>query len=108
MSLKLSDLQSAADEAYGNFVVDLEDGTEVAFKPLLRLSKERREAVATLHKDGDWSDPDAVVTNVKEFFRLRAVREADFKKLVKVLGDDLAQWMTLFNLAAKAEEPGEA
>lgn len=98
-SIKLSDIQTAADKKYGDFEIHLPNGEIVSFIPALRLPKESRRKLGKafdVEQRVKGDEPDLDLYDVyKDVFRV-SVRQADaFTKLEAVVGDDPAVWEEL-------------
>lgn len=98
-SIKLSDIQSAADKKYGDFEVHLPGGEIISFVPALRLPKEKRKRLAAafdVEKRVNGDEPELDLYDIyQDVFRV-SVRQADaFDKLTAAVGDDPAVWEEL-------------
>lgn len=109
-SIKLSDIQAAADKKYGDFEVTLPSGDIVSFAPALRLGKESRKKLAEaldIEARAKADNGDDLYDVYKDIFRVSA-RQADaFTKLEKVIGDDPAIWQELTDEFMAESQPGE-
>lgn len=110
-SIKLSDIQAAADKKYGDFEVHLPDNDIVSFAPALRLPKEKRRllaAVLDIQKRAE-ADDDADIYDVyRDVFRVSARQAHGFDKLTEAIGDDPAIWEELASEFLSVTEAGEA
>lgn len=111
MSLKFSDIQAATSEKYADLTIELEDGVEVGFRPVLKLSKEVRKEIGEalkvargveLGEDGD------IVDAIRLIFRKAERSAGDYKKLDKLAGEDVTLWLELFENYNKKADVGEA
>ena len=111
MSLKFSDIQASADEKYADLTIELEEGTEVAFRPVLKLSKESRkaisEALASARKTDLGEDGD-IVDAIRLTFEKSERKRGDYTKLAKLVGEDVTLWLELFESYNKKGDVGEA
>lgn len=110
-SIKLSDIQSAADKKYGDFEIHLPDGEIVSFMPALRLPKENRKQLAKaldIETRAKVANDDDLYDVYKDIFRVSARQANAFAKLEKVVGDDPAIWEELVNEFMSESQPGEA
>ena len=110
-SIKLSDIQSAADKKYGDFEIHLPAGEIVSFVPALRLPKESRRKLAAafdVEKRINGDEPELDLYDIyKDVFRVSA-RQADaFTKLEAVVGDDPAVWEELAREFMQDTQAGE-
>jgi len=99
-SIKLSDIQSAADKKYGDFEITLPDNEIVSFSPALRLPKEARRKLAValdIEKRAEVANDDDLYDVYKDIFRISARQANGFERLEKVVGDDPAVWEELTN-----------
>jgi len=110
-SIKLSDIQAAADKKYGDFVVELPDNEIVSFAPALRLPKVQRRLLAAaldIQKRAE-ADDDADIYDVyRDVFRISARQGQAFDKLTEAIGDDPAIWEELANEFLQDTQAGEA
>jgi hypothetical protein len=111
-SIKLSDIQSAADKKYGDFEIHLPSGEIISFVPALRLPKEKRRTLAKAFDvetrvKGD--EPDLDLYDIyQDVFRV-SVRQADaFDKLKAAVGDDPAVWEELAREFMQDTQAGES
>ena len=114
-AIKLSDLQKGAEEKYPDFEIELEDGKQIAFQPILRLDKKGRKAVVAAldiskrskaaegeESDEDWTDL------YSDAFRLTARTPAAFTAVKKWAGEDITRWSYLFDQYQEKTNAGEA
>jgi len=110
-SIKLSDIQDAADAKYGNFEVHLPDGDIATFSPALRLPKERRAALSAaldLEARSQANNGDDLYDVYKDIFRISATTAYHFTRLEACVGDDPAVWEQLVNEFIADTQTGEA
>lgn len=111
-SIKLSDIQAAADKKFGDFEIHLPDGTIVSFVPALRLPKEKRrklrDAFDIEARAAEVNNDDDLYDVYKDVFRASG-RQADaFTKLEAVVGDDPAIWEELTREFMQDTQAGES
>ena len=110
-SIKLSDIQSAADKKFGDFEVTLPDGDIVSFVPALRLPKEKRRALAAAFdvesRAAEENNDDDLYDIYKDVFRVTGRQKDAFAKLEKVIGDDPAIWEELTKEFMQDTQAGE-
>lgn len=109
-SISIAQINEAVESKFGNFTIDVPaadgEGTEeIAFMYYLRAPKAAREKLATAFGKLQSTEPlaegedgvDALVAIFQDAFKALAVKADHYKKLVKVLGDDLVSWTYLLN-----------
>lgn len=101
--ITLDFIRDAAEKKYGSRVVPLGDGKTVTLRNPLRLSSEEREQLGKLEMN-DGADP---LAYFKEAFTLVSSKK-EAEELAKVLGDDAALYMVLFEEYMGSVELGEA
>lgn len=120
--IKLGDLQQAADNKYGAFVVEDVPGGDVVLLNGLRLSEEKKieldklqveaSALAQKLESGALSDEERERATKHPMFGriLRLVCENDEAavRLFNVIGDDHGLMLTIWNAYTEAAQPGEA
>lgn len=109
-SIKLSDIQHAADKKFGDFEIHLPDETIVSFAPALRLPKASRKELAAaldIEKRAEVDNGDDLYDLYKDIFRISARQADGFKKLEKVVGDDPAVWQELVAEFMEDSQAGE-
>lgn len=110
-SIKLSDIQSAADKKYGDFEVHLPGGEIVSFAPALRLPKESRKKLAValdIETRAEADNDDDLYDIYKDIFRISAKQSEGFSKLEQAVGDDPAIWAELTESFMQESQAGES
>lgn len=118
-ALSLDDLRKGADAKYPDFEIEMEDGTVLGFKPVLRLPKPKRKAVAdaldlkkrleALPEDHDVDQAELMISVLSDALKAAERSRGDFSKLAKWAGmDDLGMWLFLFEQYSEVTDPGEA
>lgn len=118
-ALKLDDLRKGAESKYPDFEIETEDGKVLGFKPLYRLPKEKRKAVAAafdlqqraeaLGEDTDVDQPELFISVISDALRAAERTEGDHKALAEWAGtEDLGIWLFIFTNYSEATELGEA
>lgn len=102
--ITLENIQKAADDKYGPFVVEGVPGGDVVLVNALRLSKDKRAKLTAMQSDED-GDQDE---KLRDMIRLVAQDAASGKRLLDALGDDLAQLAVVLNEYGQAARLGEA
>lgn len=111
-SIKLQDIQQAADKKFGDFEVHLPGGEIISFIPALRLPKEARRKLGKAFDiearvEAGGGDDD-LYDIYKDIFRVSG-RQADaFTKLENAIGDDPAVWEELTREFMQDTQAGEA
>lgn len=99
--ITLAQIRQAADDKYGPFVVEGIEGGNVTMLNAIRLSKAKRKKLADMQKLQD--DPEADQEQMlRDMVILVASSKPDGERLLKALGDDMAQ------LAVVLEEYGKS
>lgn len=106
MDIKLSDIKAAAEAKYGSLNIDTGDGI-ITLRNVLRLSKEERASLTSLQESmkEEGADQEGALD---EILKLVAQTEGQGKKLIALLGDDLAAKMELFEKYGDQTQVGEA
>ena len=118
-ALSLDDLRKGADAKYPDFEIETEDGKVLGFKPVLRLPKAKRKAVAdaldlkkrieALPEDHDTDQAELMVSVLSDAMHAAERTRGDHAKLVKWAGlDDLGMWLFLFEQYSEVTDPGGA
>lgn len=118
-ALKLDDLRRGADSKYPDFEIEMEDGRILGFKPVLRLNKARRRAVAealdlqkrveNLPEDTDMDQATLIINTLSDALKAAERSRGDHAALVKWAGtDDLGMWLFLFEQYSEVTDPGGA
>jgi hypothetical protein len=107
----LSDLQSAANEKYGDFEVHLPSGEVILFIPAIRMDKARRTELAKvldIQTRASQDTTDDLYDVYRDAFRVSEKAPGNYDKLAAVVGDDPAVWQDLFISFNEETAPGEA
>lgn len=118
-ALKLDDLRRGADAKYPDFEIEMEDGRVLGFKPVLRLDKKKRRAVAdaldvkkrieALPEDHDMDQATLMINTFSDALKAAERTRGDHAALVKWAGlDDLGMWIFLFEQYSEVTDPGGA
>lgn len=118
-ALSLDDLRKGAEEKYPDFEIETEDGKVLGFKPLFRLSKERRKAVAAafdfqerlkaLPEGSDTDQPELLISILSDALKAAERTRGDHAALVRFAGkEDLGMWLFIFTQYSEKTELGEA
>lgn len=118
-ALSLDDLRKGADAKYPDFEIEMEDGKVLGFKPVLRLPKAKRKAVAdaldlkkrmeALPEDHDVDQAELMISVLSDALKAAERTKGDFALLAKWAGmDDLGIWLFLFEQYSETTDPGEA
>lgn len=118
-ALSLDDLRKGAEEKYPDFEIETEDGKVLGFKPIFRLSKEKRKAVAAafdmktrvdaLPEDSDVDQPELFISILSDALKAAERTKGDHAALAKFAGkEDLGIWLFVFNEYSAKTELGEA
>jgi len=118
-ALTLDDLRKGASDKYPDFEVEAEDGRILGFKPVLRLPKAKRKAVAEamdlkkqieeLPEDHDMDQAELMIKVIMGALKAAERSRGDFTALEKWAGkEDLGIWLFLFEQYNEVTDPGEA
>jgi hypothetical protein len=118
-ALKLDDLRKGAEEKYPDFEIEMEDGKVLGFKPLFRLAKAKRKAVAAamdigarleaLGEDHDVDQPELMIDVLSDALKAAERTAGDHAALEKWAGkEDLGVWLFIFREYSAKTELGEA
>lgn len=118
-AIKLDDLRRGADAKYPDFEIEMEDGRVLGFKPILRLNKAKRRAVAdaldvkkrleALPEDHDMDQATLMINTFSDAMKAAERTRGDHSALVKWAGlDDLGMWLFLFEQYTEVTDPGGA
>jgi hypothetical protein len=118
-ALSLDDLRKGADAKYPDFEIEMEDGRVLGFKPVLRLPKAKRRAVADaldlkkrideLPEGHDVDQAQLMISVLSDALKAAERTRGDFAALAKWAGtDDLGMWLFLFEQYSEVTDPGEA
>lgn len=106
-TFSLDDIKKAAEKKYGSTEIDLGDEGKVSLVNVMRLPKERRDALLKI-QDGMKEDGADQEGGLKAILRLVAATEKQADKLLDAAGDDLAVLVTIFERYSAGTELGEA
>jgi hypothetical protein len=120
--ISLGDLQKAADEKYGPFVIEDVPGGDVVLLNSLRLPKEKKVELERLQTGavelakrlaaGELSDDELKEATVNPGFsrilRLSCESDEAADRLFDVIGDDFGLLVNIWNAYTEAVNPGEA
>jgi hypothetical protein len=107
----LTDLQSAANEKYGDFEVHLPGGEVILFVPAIRMNKAKRTELAKvldIQTRASQDTTDDLYDVYRDAFRVSEKAKGNYDKLAAVVGDDPAVWQDLFISFNEETAPGEA
>lgn len=118
-ALSLDDLRKGAASKYPDFEIETEDGKVLGFKPVFRLPKSKRKAIATamdikarieaLPEDTDVDQPELMITILSDALKAAERTKGDHAALAKFAGtDDLGIWLFVFTEYSEKTELGEA
>lgn len=118
-ALKMDDLLKAAEEKYPDFEIEAEDGTILGFKPVFRLPKSKRQAVAeamdvkkrieALPEDADMDQPELFIGVLSDALLAAERTKGDHAALAAVIGtEDLGVWLYIFREYSEMTDLGEA
>jgi len=118
-ALKMDDLLAGAEEKYPDFEIETEDGKILGFKPLYRLPKSKRQAVAAamnvearieaLEEGADMDQPELFIAVLKDALEAAERTKGDAAKLAKIVGsEDLGVWLFIFRSYTEKTDLGEA
>lgn len=126
MSFSLDDIRKAADAKYGSYDIDLEDGSVVHLRNVLRLSKAERKELAELEgklstksasedEDDDAAEGDVEVVEevdqqdiIEKQLVLIAHNKSLGKQLIKEIGGDFGVVLHIYTEWGKGTQMGEA
>ncbi len=108
--ITLAQIREAADREYGPFVVEGIPGGDVTLLSPLRLSKAKRKRLTDLQKRQDnlGEDAEDMEKLLLEMVVIVAESKAGGDRLIKAMGEDLAQLSVVLNEYGKAGQMGEA
>lgn len=109
-SVTLADLQAAAQERWGDYVIE---DLGVTLRHALRLSKKERAALAELQgsedeDEDDGEDDEDVVDRIEKTITLLAATPAQGEKLLEAVGGDATILIALMEQYQEATQLGEA
>lgn len=118
-ALSLDDLRKGAAQKYPDFEIEAEDGKVLGFKPIFRLTKEKRKAVSAafdiksrvdeLGEDTEVDQPELFISILSDALHAAERTKGDFAALAKWAGkEDLGIWLFVFSEYSAKTELGEA
>ncbi|MGZ4659747.1 MAG: phage tail assembly protein [Arthrobacter sp.] len=118
-ALSLDDLRKGAAEKYPDFEIETEDGKLLGFKPIFRLPKARRQAVAAaldvearikeLGEDTEVDQPELMIGILSDALLAAERSKGDHAALAKWAGkEDLGMWLFIFREYSEVTDLGEA
>ena len=113
-TLSLADIQKAATERYGDYVIPVEGAEALRFRNPMRLPRESRQRLGNLFnteqmlKRAEEDHTLDIYDLYREAFELAAVSPAHYETLSAAVGDDPATWTLLFEEFGQATAVGEA
>lgn len=118
-ALSLDDLRKGAESKYPDFEIETEDGKVLGFKPVFRLPKAKRQAIAAamdiqkrieaLPDDTDVDQPELMVSILSDALLAAERTKGDHAALAKFAGkEDLGIWLFVFTEYSAKTELGEA
>lgn len=118
-ALSLDDLRKGAESKYPDFEIETEDGKILGFKPVFRLTKEKRRAIAEamdiqkrlegLPDDTSIDQPELMISIISDALKAAERSKGDHAALAKFAGkEDLGIWLFIFTEYSEKTELGEA
>lgn len=118
-ALSLDDLRKGAESKYPDFEIETEDGKVLGFKPVFRLPKSKRQAIAAamdiqkrieeLPDDTDVDQPQLMISILSDALLAAERTKGDHAALAKFAGkEDLGIWLFVFTEYSSTTELGEA
>lgn len=118
-ALSLDDLRKGAESKYPDFEIETEDGKVLGFKPVFRLPKSKRQAIAAamdiqkrieeLPDDTDVDQPQLMISILSDALLAAERTKGDHAALAKFAGkEDLGIWLFVFTEYSATTELGEA
>jgi hypothetical protein len=118
-ALSLDDLRKGAESKYPDFEIETEDGKILGFKPVFRLPKERRRAIAQamdvqkrlegLTEDAEVDQPELMISIISDALKAAERTKGDHAALAKFAGkEDLGIWLFIFTEYSAVTDLGEA
>jgi hypothetical protein len=117
-ALSLDDLRKGAESKYPDFEIETEDGKTLGFKPVFRLPKPKRKAIAAamdiqkrieaLPEDTDVDQPELMISILSDALLAAERTKGDHALLAKFAGkEDLGIWLFIFTEYSSVTELGE-
>lgn len=118
-ALSLDDLRKGASSKYPDFEIETEDGKVLGFKPVFRLPKNKRKAIAeamdiqkrieALPEDADVDQPELMIEILSDALKAAERTAGDHAALAEFAGtEDLGIWLFVFTEYSETTELGEA
>lgn len=118
-ALSLDDLRKGAESKYPDFEIEAENGKILGFKPVFRLPKSKRRAVAqamdiqkrieALPDDTEVDQPELMIAILSDALKAAERTKGDHAALAKWAGaEDLGIWLFVFAEYSKTTDLGEA
>lgn len=110
--ITLDQLNDAMETKYGSLFIEGSNGSEVEVRNLLRVPREDRAAVRDLieliNADDEKSEGFDEEEIVYEVMRHVVATPGQFEELKRIVGDDMAKLIYIFEQWMSDSEPGEA
>jgi hypothetical protein len=118
-ALYLDDMRAGAAAKYPDFEIEAEEGKVLGFRPLFRLPKSKRKAVAEamdlqkriegLPEDHEYDQPQLIIEVLSEALKAAERTKGDHAHLAKWAGtEDLGIWLFIFGEYSEKTNLGEA
>lgn len=118
-ALTLDDLRKGAEQKYPDFEIETEDGRVLGFRPIFRLVKAKRRAVAAaldvkarleaLGEDSEVDQPELMISILSDALHAAERSKGDHAALAKWAGtEDLGIWLFIFSEYSEVTDLGEA
>jgi hypothetical protein len=118
-ALSLDDLRKGAESKYPDFEIEAEDGKILGFKPVFRLPKAKRRAIAAamdiqkriegLPEDSEVDQPELMIGVISDALKAAERTKGDHAALEKFAGkEDLGIWLFVFREYSEKTDLGEA
>ena len=113
MQFSLDDIRAAAEKKYGDLTIPGVEGGDVRLVNVLRLPKEKRNALKALQSKADEKPEEGAESPdegevLHESIRIVAASESEAERLLSVVGDDLTMLAVIFEAYTEGTELGEA
>lgn len=105
--IKLSDIQTKANENYANTPVELPDGEIVTMRNALQLTDEERK-VLTSAGDVEEGESKSQLLVLRDIIRVTVEDKEAAERLINAVGDNLAFLVELFKTYNEGTQSGEA
>lgn len=106
-SITLADIKRSAERKYAPLSVELDNGATVKLLPILKLTKDKRDALTHLGDETEGDDEDVLTVFLSWAFAV-ADTEDGAAALADAIGDDLTYWKELQTQWVDRTQPGEA